>query len=53
MNVKRLGSEWKNISTIVVYGMGAVADRFLDKILQDFQVPYIIDYKKQGKNAEK
>ena len=49
MNVKRLGSEWKNISTIVVYGMGAVADRFLDKILQDFQVPYIIDYKKQGK----
>lgn len=43
-----LDSSWNGIDEIVIYGLGSVSDRFIDKILQDFRVPYIIDYKKQG-----
>ena len=43
-----LSKEWQGIDTIIIYGFGSVADRFIDKILQDFNVPYIIDRQKQG-----
>lgn len=47
-NSGKLTEDWRNIDTIVIYGFGSVADRFIDKILRDFTVPYIIDYKKKG-----
>lgn len=43
-----LDNSWKGIDEIIIYGLGLVSDRFIDKILQDFHVPYIIDYKKKG-----
>ena len=48
MQSKSLSQEWNNLDTIIIYGMGLVANRFIDKILQDFQVPYIVDHKKKG-----
>lgn len=48
MQNKPLDQTWNNIETIIVYGIGLVASRFIDRILQDFKVPYIIDNNKQG-----
>lgn len=48
-DVRTLADSWNGIDTLVVYGLGLVAERFIDKIIQDFKVPYIIDHKKQGK----
>lgn len=45
---KSLSESWYDLDTVIVYGMGVVASRFVDKIIQDFQVPYIIDNKKYG-----
>lgn len=47
-NTNKLSEDWKGISTIIIYGFGLVAKRFIDKILTDFRVTYIIDNKKQG-----
>lgn len=43
-----LEKDWNGINTIIVYGLGSVSERFIDKILMDFHVPYIIDNGKQG-----
>lgn len=46
----KMSAEWNNINKVVLYGMGLVADRFIDKIIRDFDVPFIIDKKKAGEN---
>lgn len=46
--VTKLSESWNGINEVIIYGLGAVSDRFMDRILQDFNVPFIIDYKKQG-----
>ncbi len=48
MQNKPLNETWNGIETIIVYGMGLVASRFIDKMMQDFQIPFMIDYKKRG-----
>lgn len=48
MGNKPLDRGWYGLDTVIIYGMGLVASRFVDKIIQDFQVPYIIDNKKCG-----
>jgi len=50
MNImsQKLSNNWNNVETIIIYGLGAVADRFIDKIMSEFKVPYIIDQNKQG-----
>lgn len=50
MKNKALDHTWDNIETIILYGMGLVASRYIDKIMQDFQIPFIIDYNKKGIN---
>lgn len=45
----KLTDDWNGIDTIGLYGIGLVADRFIDKLVKDFHIPYIIDRKKAGK----
>ena len=45
---EKLSEEWNGADTLILYGLGLVADRFIDKILKDFKVPYIVDRQKQG-----
>lgn len=47
-NMNRLSDDWIGIDSIVLYGLGLVADRFIDKIIDDFNVLHIIDNKKSG-----
>lgn len=44
----QLSEDWKGITSIIIYGLGLVAERFINKITLDFHVEYIIDNKKQG-----
>lgn len=46
--LNQLSEDWKGIDSIIIYGLGLVAEQFIDKITADFYVPYIIDNKKQG-----
>ena len=48
MQDKPLSQTWNGIEAIILYGMGLVAGRFIDKVMQDFQIPFIIDHKKKG-----
>lgn len=43
-----LSEDWKGIEDIVIYGLGSVADRVIDKLIDDFNVIYIIDKNKKG-----
>lgn len=46
---KRLSKEWEQIDEIMVFGLGEVAEVFLDRVMADVKVKYIIDNKKAGK----
>lgn len=43
-----LSSDWKGIDEIVIYGLGLVSERCIEKLMKDFKVPFIIDQKKRG-----
>lgn len=43
-----LTNDWKDIKSIVLYGIGQVASRFADSLMRDFDVPFIIDNGKKG-----
>ncbi len=46
--LNQLSEDWNDITSIIIYGLGLVAEQFISKITADFQVSYIIDNKKQG-----
>jgi len=46
--VRELDNSWEKLDKIVLYGLGSVANRFIDKIIADFDVAYIIDNVKYG-----
>lgn len=45
---QELDNNWEKLNKIVLYGLGSVANRFIDKIIHDFDVAYIIDNAKYG-----
>ena len=42
-NLNQLDKTWNVISTLVPYGFGWEASRCIDKLMEDFQIPFIID----------
>jgi len=48
-----LSADWKNIDEIIIYGFGMVSERFIEKLIKDFKVSYIIDKKKRGTSYQK
>lgn len=39
----KLYDNWKNIEDIILYGFGWEASRCIDKLIKDFNIPFIID----------
>ncbi len=44
----KLSKDWKDIDEIIIYGLGLVSERCIEKLITDFKVPFIIDQKKNG-----
>lgn len=43
MDLFKLDESWKNVSTIIPFGLGRIGKRVLPKLLETFQIPFIID----------
>lgn len=41
--MNRLSENWNGINELIIYGFGTVSSRCIDKLMQDFTVPFIID----------
>lgn len=44
----KLSKDWKDIDEIVLYGLGLVSERCIEKLIKDFKITFIIDQKKSG-----
>ncbi|MDE6054634.1 MAG: hypothetical protein K2G55_12910, partial [Lachnospiraceae bacterium] len=43
MDIFKLDESWKNVRTIIPFGLGRIGKRVLPKLLESFQIPFIID----------
>ena len=39
----KLSDDWNGIKEIIPYGFGWEASRCIDKLMEDFSIPFIID----------
>lgn len=50
--LNKLSEDWNGITEIVLYGFGRECRRFIDKLILDFKIPFIIDNDPAKKNTK-
>ncbi|MBS4840272.1 MULTISPECIES: radical SAM protein [Clostridium] len=46
LSIEKLADDWMNTKSIIVYGLGVIALKCIDKLMEDFEIPFIIDNNK-------